>query len=99
MCFFISIFCFFQMFFLWIPLQVLEIIVGYLDASSALSFIQVNRYVNKIFEKNTKFWMTVVRDIGIEARGGDSVEAIKKSLADWKTGEWEHVYSSYRLLF
>ena len=75
------------------PVEILEIIVLLLDISSALSFIQVNRHVNKAFENNKRFWMTVTKYIGIETNERDSADILKKRFRDWKTGRLSNFVS------
>ena len=69
-----------------IPAEILEKIACSLDVSSALSFIQVNRIVNNVFENNKRFWMTVTKYIGIPVKEEDSAYDLKKRFVDWKTG-------------
>ena len=87
------------MFFSSISSELLERIVFYLDISSALSFIQVNKYVFKTFEKNYFFWMDVAKYIGIEFKKTDSADDIKKRFLDWKTGKKLSVLSFKKFLF
>ena len=76
-----------QMRLICIPDEILEKIAEFLDAPSALSFIQVNRHVNKTFKKSARFWMGVAKYIGIEAKVDTSADVIKKRFCEWKTGE------------
>ena len=69
-----------------IPIEIMEDIVSYLDTTSALAFIQVDRRVNTIFGQSKRFWTAVARYIGLETKKSDSVDAIKKRFIDWKSG-------------
>lgn len=69
-----------------IPPEILEHIVSQLDIPSALSFIQVNRYVNESLKKNKRFWSRVANYIGLEVKEKDSTDDIKRRFIAWKSG-------------
>ena len=46
-----------------IPPEILEDIVSYLDITSALAFIQVDKHVNTTFQQSKRFWTAVAEYI------------------------------------
>ena len=69
-----------------IPIEILEEIVSYLDITSALAFIQVDKRVNTTFRESKRFWTAVAEYIGLEVKKSYSVDAIKKQFVFWKSG-------------
>ena len=69
-----------------IPPEILEDIVSYLDITSALAFIQVDKHVNTTFQQSKRFWTAVAEYIGLEVKKSYSVDAIKKQFVHWKSG-------------
>ena len=71
---------------LTLPNEILEKIVDLLDASSALSLVQVCKRINQTFTNSKRFWLQIANAIGLYVGVDDSVSIIKARFFDWKTG-------------
>ena len=84
--------------FVAIPPEILENIVSYLDTTSALAFIQVDRRVNTTFQQSKRFWTAVAEYIGLEVKKSHSVDTIKKQFVFWKSGTTSTNHIKVKLL-
>ena len=72
-----------------IPLEIIQCIVSYLNASSSLSLLLVNKKISAYFLNDIFFWKHITTKLGlyVPKNQENAVKALKNCFQEWKSGK------------